>query len=98
MVKLLRRSGERDLFRHITGKLINLKDIINDRLDAVKKRDRKQQQQPKGKLPEWDGQCESYLDLKAAMMDLENTPLTNVLSWILHLRMTVSPGASVFDV
>ena len=69
MVKLLRRSGEHE-HEGVTEKLIHLKDYRNDKLDSAKKRDRKQQQQPKGKLPEWDGMCESYLDFKAAMHDL----------------------------
>ena len=68
-MKLLRRSSER-VHGEVIKKLIVLKDQINDELDRLAKRNRKQHQQPKGKLPEWYGLCESYLDFRTAMHNL----------------------------
>ena len=69
MMKLLRRSSER-VHGEVIKKLIVLKDQVNDELDRLAKKNRKQHQQPKGKLPEWDGSCESYFDFRTFMHDL----------------------------
>ena len=69
MLKLLRRDDER-VHSAIIRKLIRLKDQINDKLDRLAERHCKQHQQPKGKMPEWDGTCESYLLFRAGVKDL----------------------------
>ena len=47
-----------------------MKDKINDALDSALRHARKLPGVSKGKLPEWDGKCESYLNFKTAMSDL----------------------------
>ena len=54
MIRKVQKTAGDDEFEEMINHLVKLKDKLNKKIDDLKKKSRKQNQQPKGKLPSWD--------------------------------------------